>query len=45
MVCTDKCRFAKGDLCRCSCEGDNHGMGIKPTEEKKEEEVESNEED
>ena len=29
MTCTDKCRLAKGDLCRCSCGGDNHGIDVK----------------
>lgn len=39
MVCTDKCRLAKGDLCRCSCGGDNHGMGIKEEENQENEEI------
>ena len=37
MVCSDKCRLAKGDLCRCSCDGTNHGIGVVEVKEEKEE--------
>lgn len=26
MTCNDKCKYAKGDLCRCVCDGANHGI-------------------
>ena len=26
MTCSDKCKYAKGDLCRCDCDGANHGI-------------------
>lgn len=27
MTCTSRCRNAKGDECKCSCGGANHGVG------------------
>ena len=32
MTHNDKCEFAKGDLCRCECQGELHG--IKEQEDK-----------
>ena len=26
MVCTDRCKYAKGLICKCSCDGENHGI-------------------
>ena len=26
MTCTSRCRNAKGDECKCSCDGSNHGI-------------------
>ena len=26
MTCTNKCKNAKGDICKCSCNGENHGI-------------------
>lgn len=37
MVCTDKCKYAKGLICKCSCDGENHGILIKRVEEENEE--------
>ena len=25
MVCTDRCKYAKCKVCKCSCKGENHG--------------------
>ena len=37
MTHNDKCEFAKGDLCRCECQGELHG--IKERKEEKKEEL------
>lgn len=37
MVCTNKCKNAKGLICKCSCDGENHGTSIKLVEEENEE--------
>jgi len=37
MVCTDRCKYAKGLICKCSCDGENHGTLIKPVDEENEE--------
>ena len=29
MVCTERCKQAKGKLCKCSCKGENHGVNKK----------------
>lgn len=34
MTHTGRCEYAKGDLCRCECQGEQHG--IKSKEENKE---------
>ena len=26
MTCNSRCTHAKGDLCRCECDGANHGI-------------------
>ena len=37
MACTDKCKYAKGLICKCSCDGENHGTSINLVEEENEE--------
>lgn len=34
MPCSERCTHAKGDLCRCSCGGANHGIYADKEEEK-----------
>jgi len=43
MTCNSRCTHAKGDLCRCECEGANHGIYAddEDLEENKEETLES----
>lgn len=38
MSCNEKCWFAKGNICKCSCGGKNHGIGRKPDAEDNNEE-------
>lgn len=39
MTCDDRCRKAKGDLCRCECGGANHGIDAYDPEEDNEVEI------
>lgn len=40
MGCGDNCKMATGDLCRCECDGTNHGILVDTSQKKMDEFIE-----